>query len=71
MAVAIVADFAFEVPAAGGERDAVRVALESEGGEAITCYLPYRLVVAGGTRDVRPGELFAQHAERTIFVPPA
>jgi hypothetical protein len=69
VAAAIVADFAFEVPAAGGERDAIRVTLECATGEAVTCYLPYRLVTPGGTRDVRPGELFAQHAERTIFVP--
>ena len=67
VATAIVADFAFEKPAEGGERDAIRVALESEAGDAVTCFLPYTLVTPGGTRDVRPGELFAQRGERSIF----
>jgi hypothetical protein len=66
-AAAIVADFAFEEPPNGGERDAIRVALESESGEAVTCYLPYTLVMPGGTRDVRPGQAFAQHSKPTIF----
>ena len=68
VAAAIVADFSFERPAAGGERDAIRVALESSEGDAVTAYLPYVLVMPGGTRDVRPGELFAQRGERTIFI---
>jgi hypothetical protein len=67
VAAAIVADFSFEKPASGGERDAIRVALESAEGDAVTCFLPYTLVTPGGTRDVRPGELFAQRGERTIF----
>jgi len=69
VAAAIVADFAFEKPVAGGERDAIRVALESAAGDAVTCYLPYVMVAPGGTRDVRPGELFAQRGEPSIFVP--
>jgi hypothetical protein len=67
-AAAIVADFAFEKPPPnGGERDAIRVALESESGEAVTCYLPYTLVTPGGTRDVRPGQAFAQRSRPSIF----
>lgn len=67
-AAAIVADFALEKPPpTGGERDAIRVALESETGEAVTCYLPYTLVSPGGTRDVRPGQAFAQRSEPSIF----
>ncbi|MGH7329886.1 MAG: hypothetical protein ACREJX_16180, partial [Polyangiaceae bacterium] len=67
-AAAIVADFAFEkLPPNGGERDAIRIALESENGDAVTCYLPYTLVSPGGTRDVRPGQAFAQRSEPTIF----
>jgi len=66
-AAAIVADFAFERPRSSGERDAIRVALESDTGEAVTCYLPYTLVMPGGTRDVRPGRPFAQRSEPTIF----
>ena len=67
-AAAIVADFAFEKPSPSGpERDAIRVALESETGEAVTCYLPYTLVMPGGTRDVRPGQAFAQRGELSIF----
>ena len=66
-AAAIVADFAFERPRRGGEHDAIRVALESEGGEAVTCYLPYTLVTPGGTRDVRPGQPFAQKSQPSIF----
>jgi hypothetical protein len=67
IAAAIVADFAFEKPTEGGERDAIRVALESAAGEPVTCFLPYTLMTPAGTRDVRPGELFAQRGERTIF----
>lgn len=66
-AAAIVADFAFERPPQGGERDAIRIALESEAGDSVTCYLPYTLVSPGGTRDVRPGQPFAQRSEPTIF----
>jgi hypothetical protein len=67
-AAAIVADFALEKPPPSGrERDAIRVALESETGEAVTCYLPYTLVTPGGMRDVRPGRAFAQRGEPTIF----
>jgi len=67
-AAAIVADFAFERPPHGGERDAILVALESAAGEAVTCYLPYTLVTPGGTRDVRPGQPFAQPSQPTIFL---
>ena len=56
--------------AGGGERDGIRIALESANGEAVTCFLPYTVVMPGGTRDVRPGEPFAQRGARTIFVPP-
>lgn len=66
-AAAIVADFSFERPRVSGEHDAIRVALESAAGEAVTCYLPYTLVSPGGTRDVRPGQPFAQPGERSIF----
>lgn len=66
-AAAIVADFAFERPSSSGERDAIRVSVESESGEAVTCYLPYTLVTPGGTRDVRPGRPFAQRSAPTIF----
>jgi len=66
-AAAIVADFSFERPRQSGEQDAIRVSLESAGGEAVTCYLPYTLVTPGGTRDVRPGEPFAQRGEPSIF----
>jgi hypothetical protein len=67
-AAAIVADFAFERPRQSGESDAIRVSLESAGGEAVTCYLPYTLVTPGGTRDVRPGQPFAQKSEPSIFM---
>jgi hypothetical protein len=66
-AAAIVADFSFERPRVSGEHDAIRVSLESKGGEAVTCYLPYTLVTPGGTRDVRPGQPFAQRSEPSIF----
>ena len=66
-AAAIVADFSFERPRQSGEHDAIRVSLESAAGEAVTCYLPYTLVTPGGTRDVRPGQPFAQRGERRIF----
>lgn len=66
-ATAIVADFSFERTRQTGEHDAVRVAVESADGEAMTCYLPYTLVTPGGTRDVRPGQPFAQRGERSIF----
>ena len=66
-AAAIVADFSFERPRQSGEHDAIRVSLESAGGEAVTCFLPYTLVTPGGTRDVRPGQPFAQPGERRIF----
>ena len=68
VAAAIVADFAFEKPTEAGEHDAIRIALEIAGDEPVTCYLPYTLMTPGGTRDVRPGELFAQRGERTIFI---
>jgi hypothetical protein len=66
-ATAIVADFSFEKPRQNGEHDAIRVSVESAAGEAITCFLPYVLVTPGGTRDVRPGQPFAQSGERSIF----
>jgi len=66
-ATAIVADFSFEQPRQTGEHDAIRVSVESATGEAVTCYLPYTLVTPGGTRDVRPGQPFAQRGERSIF----
>jgi hypothetical protein len=66
-AAAIVADFAFEQPRQTGEHDAIRVALESAAGDAVVCYLPYTLVTPGGTRDVRPGQPFAQRTEPSIF----
>lgn len=66
-AAAIVADFSFERPRQSGEHDAIRVSLESAGGEAVTCYLPYVLVTPGGTRDVRPGQPFAQRRQPSIF----
>jgi hypothetical protein len=67
VAAAIVADFSFERPASGGERDAIRVAVESARGGAVTCYLPYTLVTPGGTRDVRPGRPFARPGRPSIF----
>ena len=66
-ATAIVADFSFERPRQSGECDAVRVSVESAAGEAVICYLPYTLVTPGGTRDVRPGQPFAQRGECSIF----
>ena len=66
-ATGVVADFSFERPRETGEHDAIRVAVESADGEAVTCFLPYTLVMPGGTRDVRPGQPFAQHGERRIF----
>lgn len=66
-AAAIVADFSFEQPRQTGEQDAIRVAVESAAGEAVTCFLPYTLVMPGGMRDVRPGQPFAQRGERSIF----
>ncbi len=66
-ATAIVADFSFERPRQTGEHDAIRVAVESADGEAVTCFLPYTLVTPGGTRDVRPGQPFAQPGDRSIF----
>lgn len=68
-AAAIVADFSFERPRSSGEHDAIRVSLESAAGEAVTCYLPYILVTPGGTRDVRPGQPFAQKIQPSIFTP--
>lgn len=66
-AAAIVADFSFERPRQSGEQDAIRVSLESAAGDAVTCYLPYILVTPGGTRDVRPGQPFAQRGQPSIF----
>jgi hypothetical protein len=66
-ATAIVADFSFEKARETGEHDAIRVSVESADGEAVTCYLPYTFVTPGGTRDVRPGQPFAQRGERRIF----
>jgi hypothetical protein len=66
-AAAIVADFSFERARETGEHDAIRVSVESASGEAVTCFLPYTLVTPGGTRDVRPGQPFAQRGERRIF----
>ncbi|MBV8150276.1 MAG: hypothetical protein JO101_10405 [Candidatus Eremiobacteraeota bacterium] len=67
VAAAIVADFAFEKPTEQGELDAIRVAVEVANGDPVTCFLPYTLMTPAGTRDVRPGELFAQRGEKTIF----
>jgi hypothetical protein len=48
----------------GSPTDAVQITLDHERGEAVTCYLPYRL----SHSRVLPGEIFAVRPEERFFV---
>jgi hypothetical protein len=63
-AIALCIDVRVDSPDGSGKTDAIRVTLE-ENGEAVNVFMPYRKRVLRG---IVYGELFASHADRTIFV---